>query len=78
MDSQLLAQFWLLPLTFYTLYYLFGLTMELVLIFKSTGPGPFAHPCWSPWTWSTWYVVLLFRGACYTESGLHCQVTSMA
>ena len=54
MDSQLLTvevpKFWLLPLTFYIIGYLFGLTMELVLIFKSTGPGPYAHPCWSPWT----------------------------
>ena len=43
MDSQLLTvkvpQFWLPPLTFNIIGYLFDLTLELVLIFKSTGPG---------------------------------------
>ena len=43
MDSQLLTievpQFWLHPLTFCIIGYLSGLTMELVLIFKSTLVG---------------------------------------
>ena len=45
--------------------------MELMLICESTGPGRYAHPCWFPWTWSTWPWDPLFRRASSAESDLY-------